>query len=198
MSILTAGPSSPAVKREIRIVGFDDASFDKFADSKVMVIGAVFRGGLWIDGVMTDTVAVDGDDATFVLIEMIQRSRFRQQLQCIMLDGIALGGFNVVDIVLLSEKTRIPVIVVMRDYPECEKIHAALRKLGKGDKIALLKKAGEIHEAGDIYFQAAGMAVEKAREIIKMTSTRAQIPEPVRVAHLIGAGIGKGESTGRA
>lgn len=186
------------MKREIRIVGFDDASFDKFADSEVMVIGAVFRGGLWLEGVMTDAVAVDGDDATSILIKMVGRSRFKSQLQCIMLDGIALGGFNIVDIELLSEKTKIPVIAVMRDYPEFEKMHAALRKLGKGDKIGLLEKAGEIHKAEEIYFQVTGMTVEKAREMLKMTSTRAQIPEPVRVAHLIGAGIGKGESTGRA
>ena len=186
------------MKREIRILGIDDASFDKFADSEVMIIGVVFRGGLWLEGVMTDTVAVDGDDATSVLIEMIKRSRFKSQLQCIMLDGIALGGFNIVDIGLLSEKTKIPVMAVMRDYPEFEKIHAALRKLGKEDKISLLEKAAEVHKAGDIYFQVTGMAVDKAREMLKMTSTRAQIPEPVRVAHLIGAGIGKGESTGRA
>ncbi len=186
------------MKREIRIVGFDDASFDKFSDKEVLVIGAVFRGGLWLEGVMTDIVAVDGDDATSVLAEMIARSRFKTQLQCIMLDGIAFGGFNVVDTELLHEKTGIPVIAVMRDYPEFEKMHSALKKLGHEEKIVLLEKAGEVHEADEIFFQVKGMPIKKAKELLKMTCTRSKIPEPIRVAHLMGAGIGKGESTGRA
>ncbi len=186
------------VKREVRILGIDDASFDKFSDRRALVIGTVFRGGQWLDGVMTCTVEVDGDDATDMLAAMVGRSRFRSQLQCIMLDGIALGGFNIVDIEALSQRTGLPVIAVMRDYPQLEKIHAALRKLGKGDNIALLERAGTIHAREGIHFQVKGASEEEAREFLSLSTTRANIPEPLRVAHLIGAGIGKGESTGRA
>ena len=186
------------MKREVRILGIDDASFDKFADRKAMVIGTLFRGGQWLDGVMTGMVDVDGDDATDVLAAMVGRSRFRSQLQCIMLDGIALGGFNIVDIEALSQKTGLPVIAVMRTHPNLEKIHATLRKLGKGDKIPLLERAGTIYKGEGMHFQVKGASEEEAREFLKLSTTRANIPEPLRVAHLIGAGIGKGESTGRA
>jgi len=186
------------MKREIRILGFDDASFDKFSDRETLVIGCVFRGGLWLEGVLTDTVTVDGDDATETLLRMVSRSRFRSQLQAIMLDGIALGGFNIVDISALAEKSGIPVIAVMRDQPDLGKMHRALRKLGKERLIPLLAKAGTIHNDGKVLFQVASISPEEATRMLRMTATRSDIPEPLRVAHLIGAGIGKGESTGRA
>ncbi len=129
---------------------------------------------------------------------MINASKFKSQLRCILLDGIAVGGFNVIDIHELSEKTRLPVIVVVRDYPDFEKIFAALEKLGFGAKKALMEKAGKPIMAGKVHVQICGISLEKAREILEITCTHADIPEPIRVAHLIGQGIRYGESKGRA
>jgi len=180
------------MKKEIRILGIDDAPFNKFKDRDVIVIGAFFRGGESIDGVLSAKVEVDGTDSTEKLIEMVNKSRFRPQIQAILLDGIAFGGFNVVDIVGLYEKTKIPVIVVMRNHPDLEGIEKVLVKLKKQELIKLLHKAGKIH------IQTAGIELKDAKEIIKLTSTRSHIPEPIRVAHLIGAGLVLGESKGNA
>jgi len=40
--------------------------------------------------------------------------------------------------------------------------------------------------------------MEDAEEIIRLSTTRSAIPEPVRVAHLIAAGVVTGESKGNA
>ncbi|MBW2970635.1 DUF99 family protein [Candidatus Woesearchaeota archaeon] len=186
------------MKKETRILGIDDACFDKFNDKEALVIATVFRGGSWIDGVMSTLVEVDGDDATDKIIEMVNRCKFKPQLQCIMLDGIAVAGFNVVDVEKLSIETELPVIVVMRDYPEFEKIQNTLKKLGQAEKIRLLDKAGKIHKLDNIHIQIFGLDLEKAKELIKLSSTRSNIPEPVRVAHIIGRGVISGESRGRA
>ena len=185
------------LKREIRILGIDDSPFDKFKDKKSLVIGTFFRGGSSIDGVLSTTVSVDGNNSTEKLAALINRSKFKPQLQAVLLDGIAVAGFNVVDINKLYEKTKIPVIVVMRDYPDMIKMKAALKRLGMERKIQLIEKAGEIHRAGNVYIQVAGTSLEKAREIIRITCTRSNIPEPLRTAHLIAAGIKKGESSGK-
>lgn len=185
-------------KKEIRILGIDDAPFDKFNDKKTLVIGTFFRGGSFMDGVLSTKVSVDGNDSTKKIIKLVKKSKFKPQLQAIMLDGIALGGFNVVDIVQINKETNIPVIVVMRDYPDFEKIERALIKLNKKEKIKLLKKAGEIHKVGNIYIQTCGIDLEKAKGIIKITCTRSYIPEPIRVAHIIASGIIFGESRGKA
>ncbi|MBN2422036.1 DUF99 family protein [Candidatus Woesearchaeota archaeon] len=186
------------MKKQIRVLGIDDSPFDKFRDKSVLVVGTLFRGGEFLDGILSTKVNVDGNDATFKLIEMINNCKFKQSIHSVLLDGIALGGFNIVDIERLFKKTKIPVIVVMRDYPDLNKIKKALNKIGMGKKIKLLEKAGEINSYEKIFFQVKGISEEKAKQILKVTCTHSHLPEPVRVAHLIGQGLVYGESRGRA
>lgn len=186
------------MKREIRLLGFDDTSFDKFQDKEVTVIGTFFRGGNWLDGVLSTRVEVDGDDATVKLINLIKKSKFQSQIRAILLDGIAFGGFNIINIQALHKHTQIPVIVIIRRLPDFKKIKSTLKKINMEKKIQLIDKAGQPEKINQIYIQYHGLTLEQAKEIIKLSSTRSHIPEPIRVAHLIGQGIIMGESKGRA
>lgn len=186
------------MKREIRLVGIDDAPFNKFKKGDVLVVGTIFRGGDWLDGLLSTKVRIDGRNSTEKLIEMINRCKFKPQLQCIILDGIALGGFNIVDVQELSKRTKLPVIVVIRRYPDFKKIKATLKKLGKERKYGLIEKAGEVHKIGKIYVQMTGISFENAKEVLRIACTRSLLPEPIRVAHIIAAGIATGESKGKA
>lgn len=185
-------------KKEIRVLGIDDSPFNKFKDRECLVVGTFYRGGSYPDGIMSTKIRVDGQNSTKKLADMVNKSRFKPQIQAIMLDGIAMGGFNVVDIEKLSKKTKIPVIVVVRRYPDFRKIVSALEKLKKQRQIKLIEKAGTPLKAGKIWIQFKGISPEKAAEIVRATATRSFIPEPIRVAHLISAGIVKGESRGNA
>lgn len=184
------------MKSEIRLLGIDDAPFS-FGDKTVLVIGTFFRGGDSMDGVLSTEVEIDGEDATLKLIEMINNSKFKPQIQAILLDGIAVGGFNVINIHSLSKHANIPVIVVVRHMPDFEKLEKTLKKLRMEKKYQLMIKAGKPIKIGEIYIQFSGCSLAEAKEIIKISSTRSFIPEPIRAAHLIGAGIIKGESKGR-
>jgi len=186
------------VKKEIRVIGIDDSPFNKFGKGNVLVIGVVFRGGSWLDGVLSTKVKVDGNNATKKLTEMINKCRFKPQLQCVFLDGIALGGFNIVDIKELNKKTKLPVIVVIRHKPDLEKIKKTLVKINKKNKIKLIEKAGEVVKINRIYAQLKGISKKDAKEILDVVCTRSYIPEPVRVAHLIASGVVRGESKGKA
>jgi len=191
------------VKKEIRILGIDDSPFDKSKKSKVLVIGTIFRGGTLLDGVISTQIIVDGADSTNKLIKMINSTRHRSQLQIIMIDGIAFGGFNIVDIQKLSKETKLPVITVMRNLPNMEKMKKALRNVANPErKLELIKKAGTIYSGktnkGDIHFQCVNITPEKVREILTLSCTSSNIPEPIRTAHLIASGIVLGESKGRA
>ncbi len=194
----TPAAKQKTLRKEIRIIGIDDASFDKFKDKQTLLLGVIFRGGNFLDGVVSTTIMVDGDDATEKMAQMIDKSKFKSQLRCIMLDGVTVGGFNVVDIRELSEKTNLPVIVVVRDYPDFRKIFDALEKLRFSGKKELIEKAGKVMRMGKVHVQLCNISEEKAREILQITCTRADVPEPIRVAHLIGQGITYGESKGRA
>lgn len=185
-------------KKEIRTIGIDDSPFKKFKKGNIIVIGTIFRGGAFLDGLLTTKVAIDGNNSTKKLIEMINRSKFKVQLRCILLNGIALAGFNVIDIQELNKKTKIPVIVVIRKYPDLKKIEETLKKLNKQTKYKLIQKAGPIERIGNIYIQRIGITKKGAKEILNLTCTHSLIPEPIRAAHLIAGGVVTGESKGQA
>lgn len=189
------------MKTEIRVLGLDDAPFE-LSDKECLVIGTFFRGGSSMDGVLSTKVSVDGDDATLKVIAAINRSRFKTQLQAIFTDGIAFGGFNVINIDGLHKHTGIPVIVVVRKMPDFKKLEKTLQQLGMEKKYKVMEKAGVPQEVktkrGKIFIQMAGISREKAQSILDICCTRSYIPEALRAAHLIGAGIVKGESRGKA
>ena len=186
------------MKKEIRLLGIDDAPFDKFKDRKTLLLGVFFRGGSSLDGVLSEIVEVDGTDSSDRIIRMVRKSRFYHQLRAIMMKGIAVGGFNLIDIEKVSKKTGVPVIVVMRRPPDRERIARVLEKLGKKRRIKLMERAGKIHRAGNVLIQFSGTTLANAREIVRISSTRGNIPEPVRVAHVMASGITLGHSRGRA
>ena len=57
----------------------------------------------------------------------------------------------------------------------------------------LVVEAGEIYEVTNhdtkVYVELAGISLNDAQKVIKLTSTRSCLPEPLRVAHLIASGI---------
>ncbi|MBC7130733.1 DUF99 family protein [Candidatus Bathyarchaeota archaeon] len=186
-----------AIKPEIRVLGVDDGVFEPRTEGIVPIVGVVFRGGYWLDGVMYTSVKVDGDEATEKIAEMILNSPHYKQLRIIMLDGVTFAGFNVVDIKKLNETTGLPVVAITREKPDLEDIHKALKKLPKSEeRWQAILNAGEIFKLpmGDkgeaIYLQIAGIRLEDAEKIIRLTATRSNVPEALRVAHLIASGLG--------
>lgn len=108
------------MKQQIRLLGIDDSPFT-FTEKYTPVIGVVMRGGEYIECILRQQVSIDGDDATYVCVDMIKNTRHRTQLKAILLDGIALGGFNVVNIEEIYASTNLPVITVTRDKPDFKK-----------------------------------------------------------------------------
>ncbi len=190
------------VKAEIRIAGIDDAPFDKLSDRKCLVVVTIFRGGNYMDGLLSTYVDVDGENATEKILKLIRKTRHYGQLNCIMLNGISLAGFNVIDIQKLHKKTKLPVIVIIRKMPNFSEIKKALSRMEGSEKMSTIKKAGRIFKIEsnkkNIFIQTAGISPKKAGEIIKISAIHSLIPEPIRIAHIIASGIKKGESHGRA
>jgi endonuclease V-like protein UPF0215 family len=190
------------IKQEIRILGVDDSPFPSHTTDEVMLVGTVFRAGTWLDGVLSTYIHGDGTDATEKISEMVKNSRNLDQLGVIMLDGITFGGFNIVNIRQIFESTGIPVIVIMRKFPNFERIKKALKKFDDWeDRWANVIEAGEVYSVDrpePVYIQIHGIEREDAEDIVRLSTTRSSIPEPLRVAHIIAAGIVTGESKGSA
>jgi endonuclease V-like protein UPF0215 family len=145
---------------------------------------------------MRTQVEIDGLDATEKIAKMIMNSPHYEQVRVIMLDGVTFAGFNIVDIKELYGKTGLPVITVTREKPNFEDIKKALKNLPAHKKRwEAMKNAGEIFQVqtrkGEepVHVGVAGISESDAEKILKKTSTRSNIPEALRVAHIIASGL---------
>lgn len=185
-------------RKKLRVIGFDDAPFDKYNDKTVNIAGVVcantrFEGMLW------GQVEVDGLDASSQLVTLVQGSKFYEQLHAVILDGIAFGGFNLVDLPVIVDSLGIPVITVMRKRPSIPAIIQVLNKFSDADKRRrILQNAGTIMECNKFFFQAVGISENNAVQVLNQVTDVGFVPEALRLAHLIGSAIKTGQSSKRA
>jgi endonuclease V-like protein UPF0215 family len=135
-----------------------------------------------------------------MLATCIGSSRYAAHTRLVLLQGIALAGFNVVDVHGLHEALGIPVLVVARRAPRLDAMRAALlgRVPGGAHKWALIEKAGPMEPAAGVMVQRAGISLDDARDVIERSAVHGRVPEPLRVAHLVAGGVTTGHSRGRA
>lgn len=190
-----------AMKDQVRVLGIDDSPF-KFGDSRSLVVGALVRAPDYLEAVMRTEVDVDGDDSTDRLVDMVLGSRYAEQVALVIVDGIALAGFNVIDVESFHERTGLPVATVTRDEPGMAGIEAALRKHFSDWERRLslmtrfpLKPLDTGHKP--LHAAVLGMDWDDFVRLVRMTTVRGAVPEPVRIAHLVSAAMVKGESRGR-
>ncbi len=178
-------------KKEARIIAWDDCAF-RFETKSVLLVGVVFRGGQFIDGLLSVKIKKDGLDATDKIANSIIKSRHYDQLSLIMLNGITYAGLNLVDINKLRKMTKLPVIAVQRDMPDMKKFLLAMKRVNKyKQRLEIVKAAGKINKWKGICYQKNGLTAKECEEILKLTCTRSKIPEPIRVAHLIASGLSR-------
>jgi endonuclease V-like protein UPF0215 family len=165
------------------------------------------------------------------MVQVLRASQFGESVQAIMLQGIAVGGFNVVDIHGLARALDVPVLVVVRRPPDMAAVRGALfsaaprsrpRVPGAARKWKLIESAGSLEPLGAsrraqkkhakasgptgiataaprLWIQrAGGLSLEEARRLVAATTLHGNIPEPLRLAHLIAGGVTTGRSRGRA
>ena len=184
--------------RRVRTLGVDDSPFTPGSRRDVLVVGAVYSEGEF-EGLLSTHIRQDGRNATHKLVRMISGSKFQPQLHMVMLDGITLGGFNVVDLPRLAAELGIPCVAVMRRHPDLPAMQQALQNVpGSQARWRLVQRAGPLHRAGACWFQVAGASAEVAARVVRASVRRGKVPECLRAAHLIGSGIVCGESGKRA
>jgi endonuclease V-like protein UPF0215 family len=190
------------MKSQIKLIGIDDGPFE-FQDESTVLIGVVMRANGYLEGVLRREISIDGSEATSVIIDMIKKTRHHIQTKAILIDGVAVGGFNIIDISKVYEQTGLPVITVTRNLPDLDDIKTALKGHFSDWKprFDLIKK-GILYKLetkhNPLYFNCAGVDEHIAKEIITISTIRGVIPEPIRVAHVIASGISRGESVGKA
>lgn len=181
------------------VIGFDDAPFARTHRGDVLVVGAVFAGDR-LEGVLSGKVRRDGINATRVITDLVAGSRFSAHVQAILVQGVAVAGFNVVDLRAVHAALGVPVISVARHAPDLAAIKRALlsRVPGGRRKWALIEALGPMESVAGVYVQRAGISLARTEELIGHTARHGLLPEPLRTAHLIAGGVTTGESRHRA
>lgn len=188
----------PPPGRTLRAVGIDDAPFARRAGSPVRLVGAVCAGTRF-EGLVMGAARRDGWNATDALCRMLVGGKFLPQVHLVLLDGIAFGGFNVVDLEALSRRLERPCVAVMRRQPDLRAVERALHHLPRAERrLAILRRAGPVHARPPFVFQVRGGEPGPVAEALARLTDRGHVPEALRLAHLIGTAIVHGESGRRA
>jgi len=180
------------------VLGIDDSPFEKGQGRPVSIVGVMMEGGGLVESVAVGEFPVDGEGATQFLVDWVTGLRSYASLQGIVLGGITIAGLGVVDIEELAQRTERPVLVVTRRRPTNAQLVAALRSAGFEDRIAIVERSPRASRVSlGLYVAHAGTDSASAARMVRATVGKAQLPEPLRVAHLVGRAIVIGESRGR-
>ncbi|MFW6052606.1 MAG: DUF99 family protein [Desulfosalsimonas sp.] len=185
-------------KRLTNVAGFDDAPFSRNHRGSVRIAGTVYADTRF-DGVLIGEIQKDGFDAAQKVADLISTSRFAEHIRLIMLQGIAFGGFNVVDVFDLHERLGLPVLVVARKQPDMQAIKKALLgEIEQGNrKWEVIRRLGRMEKLGNIFIQRVGLSFAQAEGVLDRLCIHGNIPEPLRTAHLIATALVNGESRGQ-
>lgn len=185
-------------RRGHHFLGIDDGPFDKFADDDVLLVGVMMEVPDLVEFVATTRFPMDGHDVTRFLGDWIAGMRARDALHGVYLGGITIAGLAVVDLAALADRIALPVLAVNRRPPRNERLVAALETAGFPERIELVERTPRTVAVDDhLHVAAAGIDDGEAVRRVRESRLKSEVPEPLRLAHLIARAVATGESRGR-
>lgn len=168
----------------------DDGQFRR-SDRRAPIAAVVLSLPSYVEAIRTATVEVDGRDATERIASLVESTGHLSDLRAVLLDGVVVGGFNVIDIDWLHSRLRWPVITVTRRPPDRERIRAALLKWFPRDHRERARRIAahplfRVPTGGaPIYASIVGAPRRDAIALLRRTPVRGYWPEALRLAHLV-------------
>ncbi|HET6517947.1 MAG TPA: DUF99 family protein [Nitrosopumilaceae archaeon] len=160
-------------------------------DSKKSILaGIVMRRDFVIDGFVFGSATISGNDATNEIIKMHEKLD-RPDISYILISGIIISMYNMVDIKKIHERLQMPVIGVTyqnsqgiessikHHFPDTwkEKINE-YRKLGDREKINL-------KTSFDVFVRKEGCELSHVKHLLNDLTLQGALPEPLRIAQLL-------------
>jgi len=132
-------------------------------------------------------------------LRLVRESKFYRHCNVLILQGVSFGGFNVVDAFALNRELKRPILLASRKNPDMETImKVLLEKIPGGrKKWRCISRLGPMEPCHNCFVQRVGLSYEDALYMIKRFTIYGNIPEPLRIAHIIAGAVGTGTSTGR-
>jgi endonuclease V-like protein UPF0215 family len=173
------------VKPGVRALGVAES----FTDDRSTITGAVVRADRVTDGFAFTDCTVGGTDATDAVLELTDFLD-REDVQYLLVSGIALAWFNVLDLTRIHEGTDRPVVSVT--YEASDGLEPALREAFEGPALETrlatyrAQPARERVSLGDdtVFVRNVGLPDAEAAEVVRGFTPEGGRPEPLRVARL--------------
>jgi len=174
-----------------RIIGIDDGPFTKQVETAPLI--AALLEGPHLQKVQATRITVDGLDATEKALSILRRWKPVP----ILLSGVTFAGFNLIDPHVLHRIYRVPVIVVIGSRPDNRAVKRALvkhfpdwkRRWRIISSLGPLRTVRTNPDEPPIHYESFGCSSKEAASLLQASSHVSRIPEPLRVAGLVGAGL---------
>lgn len=181
------------------LLGIDDGPFETRAGAEATIVGVVTEGPDLVECVAVTRFPVDGEEATAFLAEWMSGLRAHPALQAVVLGGITIAGLGVVDIAELARRTGAPVLSVTRRDPKDHRLAEGLRAAGLSHRLAIVERTPPAFMVkSGLFVSCAGTDSERAADLVSASTLKSDLPEALRLAHLIARAVVSGESHGRA
>lgn len=175
-------------------------SFDRDRDTSTLA-GVVVRASRVVDGFAFDTCTVGGTDATRAIADIFD-ALGREDVQYVLVSGIAIAWYNVIDLRELRSAVDRPVLSVT--FEESAGLEAPLREAFEGE--ALERRLSTYRDQpprdpveldhGTAYVRAVGLDRGEARDVVRGFTPEGGRPEPVRVARLAARAVDRFRGAG--
>ncbi|RMW37462.1 MAG: DUF99 family protein [Nitrosopumilus sp.] len=158
--------------------------------TKSVLAGVVMRRDFVIDGFVFGGATLEGDDATDSILKMYDDLQ-RPDISYVLISGLIVSMYNIIDIKKLSDKLKIPIIGV--SYHNSTGIEDSLKhhfpdsfeskldeyeKLGQREKITL-------NTSHDVYVRKEGCTLNEVKHLLDDLTLHGSIPEPIRISQIL-------------
>lgn len=162
----------------------------KQGDKKSKLAGILMRRDFVVDGFVRGRCTIEGDDATDSILKMYSKLG-RKDVNFILLSGLIVAMYNVIDIARIRKELDLPVIGVT--YEESSGIEDSIKhhfpnsyesKIIKYNKLGQRSKV-KLHTGHYLHIRTEGCTSKEAQKLLDLFTLQGAIPEPLRVAQLL-------------
>ncbi len=162
-----------------------------------LIIGIIFREN-YIEGFLSTKITSNGTDSTRRIIEMVNNSRFKEQIRILIFNGIAIAGLNIINPKILEEKLDSKVVLLNRRKQNANELINALSHFSKANKVNVRDQIEIVKESSNIKpLRTDGFFIQSGLDNNYIKNFTANAFEALRIAHIVARGIATGESKGR-
>lgn len=159
-------------------------------EGKSTLCGTVVRADRVVDGFVFGSCAIGGTDATRGIVDLVARLD-REDVQYVLVAGLALAWYNVVDLRALHEAIDRPVCSITFEESEGG-LEAGLREAFEGaaldERLGIYRRQPP-RRALDVgserfFVRSVGLPDGEANDVVRAVTPEGGRPEPLRVARL--------------